>query len=397
MTAELAKIKSFLPQSVLAQLYGDMSDEGDIRGSITQHSESHHASESHLGTSALEASASVLASSSSMHPSSGGRTGNSHTHAAGLNTSMRLTTRKVTMLCLNVLGFHKHAHRRSTEDLVRQHARIVKAVSEACSEYRGVMDGFQGDRFTISFNAVTHAASHAVLAAEAALAISEVVSAKLHLHMSSGIASGAAMVGNMGSATTKRFTVVSPVVSSAVLLERLSKRYGSSSSPLTLVAGSALQDIELMFEMLTMDAVLLPTIGGGVRRATVCAVMAPREAAADEWMYEVQEGDKNSQYGGVNEAFRMFMEGMVCEAGKSVASQLQATSSRPSEASNQVSRVLRFLEGLVARANSPRAEGGGGGGEGAMEYGRNYVNTLHDYYSKCALPTGDDTHVEDLH
>ena len=229
MTAELAKIKSFLPQSVLAQLYGSISDEGDLLPSPSGLRSPSTTSALRHNESQSTRSGSARLGNSTMQTSTNQNSSNpSTTHivtANGLNTSVKLTSRKVTMLCLNVLGFHRHIQRRSNDDLVRQHAMIVKCVSDACSDHRGVMDGFQGDRFMVSFNAVTSAGNHAVFAAHTARAVSEAVISKSQLKISSGLASGAALVGNMGSSATKRFTVLSHVVTSAVLLERLSKKY----------------------------------------------------------------------------------------------------------------------------------------------------------------------------
>ena len=95
-----------------------------------------------------------------------------------------------------------------------------------------------------------------------------------------------------------------------------------------------------MFEALTVDAVMLPSAGGVTKRSRVCCVMGVREAAADEWMYEMQEGHKNSAYGAVNEAFGMYLDGLVCEAEASVRAQLEAGDG----SSVAVRGVLRFLE-----------------------------------------------------
>lgn len=154
--AELSKIKSFLPQSVLEQLYGGTTDdEGDAdhRSQSVSHVTDNRTKRSDAPTQEIFATP----------------TNSSNGGAPALNTAVRLMNRKVTILSLNVCGFQKLAGARA-DDLLLRHGKIVKAVSDVCTDYRGVMDGFQGDRFLISFNAVTHAGSHTTLAAHAAAA-----------------------------------------------------------------------------------------------------------------------------------------------------------------------------------------------------------------------------------
>ena len=379
MTAELAKIKSFLPQSVLEQLYGGMSDdeEGDLESIAGTHITSTDVAHQSRRASGKASTGHLrTADGSVVTGSSGGLC------APALNTTVRLSNRKVTMLSLNVLQFHRYMTECNTDHLVQQHGHIVKAVADACAEFRGVMDGFQGDRFTISFNAVTHAGNHAVLAAHAARAVCEAVWNRTSLTVSSGLASGFAMVGNMGSATTKRFTVLSPVVSSAVLLERLSKRY-CSEEPVTLTAGGALQDLDAMFELLTLDAIMMPVAKGRAKRTRLCAIMGVKEASADEWMYEMQEGTKNSKYGAANEAFRLFLEGMVTDAGATAKAHLEANDAGETAAEGRllVRSVLLHINDLVEQATKQ-----GSTEEDATRFGLSYFNPIADYYMQCAMP-----------
>ena len=355
--------KSFLPQSVLAQLNRQSDDaDGVLSSAHNDLSETNSAAQDQRSRRSHTSSIPTGDSSALTSPT--------------LNTAVRLSNRKVTILCMNVLGYHRRVLHWSENETVRQHGQIVKMVSDVCGEHRGVMDGFQGDRFTVSFNAVTTVSNHSTMGVRTALAAGEGLRERMSLAVSSGVASGAALVGNIGSATTKRFAVLSSVVSSAVLLERLSKRYGEGAMP--LVGGSALEEVQMMFEALTVDAVMLPS-GGVVKRSRVCTVMGAREAAADEWMYEMQEGQKNSVYASVNEAFGMYLGGLVCEAEVSVRSQLVAADG----SSVAVRGVLRYLDELVRQANCA------GDAVAVSEYGQTYTNPLSDFYSRCALPYED--------
>ena len=297
-----------------------------------------------------------------------------------LNTSVKISSRKVTILSLNVLGFHPRALEKNHDQLVRQHDSLVKAIQEACAEYRGVMDGFQGDRFIISFNAVTSVANHSVLSAHCAIAAQDLVWARTSQQLTSGQATGLALVGNLGSATTKRFTVLSSVVTTAVLLERLCKKY-CAQDPMTLTAGagSLLEDMESIFELLTLDTVLLPAAKGKPKASRVCGVMNVKEACGDEWMYEMEEGAKNAKFSAVNAAFDLFMRGMVTDAEASVMQQLanmngQSTSTVVDRV--MVRSVLERLCSLIRQAK---------GTESAAAFATGYSNTLSDFFLRCSL------------
>ena len=370
MTAELAQIKSFLPQSVLEQLYGGTAqDEGDA--------EYHSRSMSCSSDTPTIKSTTIAKQSTNSTPTAS-------SNGASLNTAVKMLTRKVTMLSLNVMGFQKLVGTQSTDELLAKHGRIVSAVSDACVDFRGVMDGFQGDRFLISFNAVTRAGNHAALAAYSAAAVSSGVWSEMSLLMTSGIASGPALVGNMGSAATKRFTVLSPMVNYAVLLERLGKKYSSFAGPVTMSGGAAMLDLDANFDLLTLDAIAIPTIKGdnATRRILVCAVMAAKEAAADEWMYEMAEGSKGSPYTACNEAFDLYLRGMIASATAIVdAQQLQICSrAHPSRADHPlVSKIFQHIQDLVRRAQEGDAD--------PSNFAINYASSIPDYFIKCLLPT----------
>jgi adenylate cyclase len=102
------------------------------------------------------------------------------------------------------------------------------------SQRRGTIDKFIGDAIMAFWNAPDDVADHAVLACEAALAcqrkLDEMrqhdralggVSARI------GIASGHALVGNIGSSSRMNYTVMGDTVNLAARLESLGKAYGT--------------------------------------------------------------------------------------------------------------------------------------------------------------------------
>ena len=113
--------------------------------------------------------------------------------------------------------------------------------------------------------------------------------------------------------------------------------------------------------------------------------MAAREASADEWMYDLHDNNKKSEFSLLNDAFNHFLEGMVCEADEQLVTHLQLDA-----LGVEGSVVAEHLANLLKEAKAK------GGSEGA-EYGRQYANRFSDYYVRCALPLGADVSVDSLH
>ena len=88
--------------------------------------------------------------------------------------------------------------------------------------------------------------------------------------VTSGVATGRCLVGNLGSATARRFTCVGLAVTHAAALERLCRRYPNTPCLLT---GAAAAECETAIGTLCMDSVPLPAAppARGSRHVTIVA------------------------------------------------------------------------------------------------------------------------------
>eukprot|EP00742_Colponemidia_sp_Colp-10_P013728 GILJ01015529.1.p1 GENE.GILJ01015529.1~~GILJ01015529.1.p1 ORF type:complete len:901 (-),score=113.38 GILJ01015529.1:1047-3749(-) len=265
------------------------------------------------------------------------------TIAPTLNTNASIHSRRVTMLAANVSQFHSHLATcpDASVSIMGVVSEVVHAMEKAAIENKGVMDGFLGDRFMISFNAVTPVGNHASNAASCALAAARnLAQIRIHanqnvaihrghqprvLRLTSGIASGYVLVGNMGSNGVKRFTILGHAVSTATVLERLCKRYAPDTVALT--SSDSLPDIENFFEYLLVDAVELPLPSSDFRptvllgntslehayrlqnRRYIASIRGHRSdgGGGSEWMYAITEGAKLSKFANLNRAFLAYV------------------------------------------------------------------------------------------
>ncbi|CUG91007.1 guanylate cyclase, putative [Bodo saltans] len=391
LMGELAKVKSYLPQSVLAALYGDDDDEEDgeadenLRGDESssmskgreetasnmmagkqqpqlkrEQSNSSLARAPNGSVAGLQRGGSTrsmaLGKRRSLQSTVGGG-GSSTAAPAALNTSLKLTQRKVTILAINVVRFHHLLLSTSSpspaDEVLKIHGAIVDLICRLAREHKGVVDSFNGDRFLITFNAVTNVGNHACAAANCALAISKAIhdansgehktaapGTSMHLlrqvsGVTCGIASSVALVGNTGTASMKRFCVIGPCVGHALVMERMCKMYNSNRSSTNgrgghngdsamtsdekkrwaspssghivagpprvsvMICGQAIHDVESFFEMIHVNMLslpIVPTSAGSssslitTRRTQIAILAGPKVVSCDEWMYQLEEG-----------------------------------------------------------------------------------------------------------
>eukprot|EP00744_Colponema_vietnamica_P004832 GILI01007160.1.p1 GENE.GILI01007160.1~~GILI01007160.1.p1 ORF type:complete len:657 (+),score=162.35 GILI01007160.1:218-1972(+) len=370
MSEELAKVKSFLPQSVLAQLYGaPSSEEEDDEDNVQEQMASRSRS---LAKGALEAEASEQ-SMATMQASVQGRrteqnrTDKSSAQKAALNTGVSLSNRKVSMLAINIASYHSHVIGADPTAVVSASAEVVAAVVRAVNEHKGVLDGFQGDKFMASFNAVTSVGNHASAAAGAALKASREISSitvssrpdARPLSMTGGIASGPAMVGNMGTQAVKRFTVLGHVVTTAGILERLCKRYPGAT---TLLSGNAVNETGNFFELLCCDVVTLPAPKASVK-TRISYLADTKNVGTDEWMYALDNAVKDHRFKNANGAFDAFVAGdrVLCN---SLLNQCLGQEDLSDVSLMATINLLSKLQDLQVDGTS-------------------YVNTLADFYTQC--------------
>ena len=239
--------------------------------------------------------------------------------APALNTKASVSARKISVLAVNVVGYHSMVMGKEATAVMRLGADLVSIVSKAVNGHKGVVDSFQGDKFMVSFNAVTTVGSHAVAAVEAAHAVNfsmqeySNATGRTPLRMTSGIATGPAMVGNMGTYGMMRFTVLGPLVTTASLLERLCKHYEECS---VMAGGLALSEIENQFETMTMDIVRLPATNRPASATRIASVRSRAVNADDEWMYQLEANTRDSKFSSVNAAFLCIAKGNMVEEAR---------------------------------------------------------------------------------
>lgn len=385
LQAELKRVKSFVPRSVLQRLEDgdDGEDEGALKGegSTSQADSSKRGSmpstapggdarrPSKAGMLVAADGRSVASRSSQARSTRGGRV------LHGLNVASGLATRQVTLMMVNLCGFHEIAALRGPpgcEAAIGEYLSVIE--SSACSSvFRGVLDSFSGDHVVISFNASNSVASHlsrcagAICALEAAIAKRNAKDGgaaaggrkDAPMRVRIAAATGKSFVGNIGSEAIKRFTVVGGVVNQCCVLLQLCKMWNVNN----LVSASAMEVMEYEYVTQPVGVARLPPAAISAANDTrptslavpyvpVGTVVAPKNVGDDEWMYQLSAGG-NSEDDGKNLRAAFTLLATARNAGTSQADTLAKAQSFLDQVKNaSTPGAVRLREELAKPSGS---------------------------------------------
>ena len=277
MVANLKEFQQFLPQSIKIDLIESSSDDATLLCEFT------------AGSQNESRKSSTITSQSS---NSNGRLSLSHSMRKSSRFAMELCKKMVTILAVNLRNSHDSVRDQMELPVTHVMTTYVETVVTLGREHKGVIDVFSGDRFTVSFNALTVLKSHHNRSGTLALALHS------KLDVTQGIASGEAQCGNTGCASLKRFNVLGPVVNNAFLLERGARLW---AVPSRMVGDEAISNA---CSFLFIAKALWQVRESPKGRAHMANALTRREGGGGEdeveWMYEM-ERSHTTGYGKYNE------------------------------------------------------------------------------------------------
>lgn len=141
--------------------------------------------------------------------------------------------REVCVMFLDIRGFTAFAEKRTPEEVVGYLNSLFEFMIESVNQHHGFVNKFLGDGFMAVFGAPIADEDHCRHAVQAALAILATVRERQDAgdipptRIGIGLHAGRAVVGNVGSARRKEYTVIGDVVNVASRVEALNKELGS--------------------------------------------------------------------------------------------------------------------------------------------------------------------------
>jgi adenylate cyclase len=141
--------------------------------------------------------------------------------------------RDVCVMFLDIRDFTAFAEKRSPEEVVGYLNTIFDAGVDAVAKHHGIVNKFLGDGFMAVFGAPIAEGNACASAVEAGLEVLERVDALVAggrippTRVGLGLHAGPAVVGSIGSARRREYTVIGDVVNVASRVEALNKQLGS--------------------------------------------------------------------------------------------------------------------------------------------------------------------------
>jgi adenylate cyclase len=137
--------------------------------------------------------------------------------------------REVTTLFADLAGFTPMAEKMRPPELVALLNQHFLRLGAAVEEHGGFVLQYLGDGMLAVFGAPAPLDDHPTAAVDAAVAcLASVESAEPRLRLRVGLATGVALVGNIGSPHRFNYAVVGDVVNLSARLEGMNKQYGTS-------------------------------------------------------------------------------------------------------------------------------------------------------------------------
>ena len=195
--------------------------------------------------------------------------------------SLYLVTKMVGLLYVNAVGWWKPDA--TPEQTLTACTEMAAFVLGFANKRTGVLDTFSGDRFLIGWNTARTACEPAMGAANAAIDI--IAARSSRYEFSCSVTSGAAKVGNVGTAQVRRFAVLSPLVPWLTVMEAFCKagRYRCVTDEITSNRLSRNTQFRVIDAITPMHKQAVP----------ILQLLERSNEHAQEWMYELNKLEEN--------------------------------------------------------------------------------------------------------
>ena len=280
----LVYYKAFMPQSVLVDTTDDGSESSQIDATSYSRPRSGGSSSHRDRHNSSRLSASARSSGTTYKE-----------QAAYAVLSMGLRRRRVALMLVNLRAFDGL----NDETAMRRYARYLEVLLMQARHCRGVVDCVSGDKATVSFNAATRAPQCEKNAIDASISLLPNLLSDTPGNVAA--ISGTVRCGNMGTSIMKNFVVVGALVKTLWRLERW----------------GALWDVPFVIdETMRPSAGLVAHTRKVLRvgdKATIWTLYEVTEMrtnlATDEWMYQLDEMERNDPHAAENTVFDAVYQG----------------------------------------------------------------------------------------
>jgi adenylate cyclase len=236
-------------------------------------------------------------------------------------------TRNLTVMFADVAGFTSLSEGRPPQQVVELMNECFTELTGVIQAHRGTVDKFMGDAVMAFWNAPVEQPDHAARACAAARDLLEAV-ARLNtswasrglpaISMRVGLATGPAVVGNVGSRTKVNYTVMGDTVNLASRLEGAAKVYHT----LSLVAGTTVDAAQGSVAFRELDWLV---VKGRTEPVPVFEVLPRAPSTAQATAHRCfDEGLRAYRAGGFDKAIEHFEAALAADPGDGPSTEMLA-------------------------------------------------------------------------
>eukprot|EP01061_Rhynchopus_euleeides_P047108 TRINITY_DN9278_c0_g2_i3.p1 TRINITY_DN9278_c0_g2~~TRINITY_DN9278_c0_g2_i3.p1 ORF type:complete len:553 (+),score=156.54 TRINITY_DN9278_c0_g2_i3:26-1660(+) len=201
----------------------------------------------------------------------------------GKNLDLRLQSKPVGLLVADVSGWFEDSY--DTAAALSRHTDFTNTILGAMNANSGTLDSFNGDRFLLGWNTAKAKCDYVRRAMDTAF---DLISTLKEYKPTCAVTSGKAFVGNIGTLSVRRFSVLSPLIPWVGVLQSFCawRNYGC----VTDLACTGRLSPSFIFRI--VDGILYAKTVKPVVR-----VVERVRLSTSEWMYEMEEAERGNKDG----------------------------------------------------------------------------------------------------
>eukprot|EP01007_Sphenomonas_quadrangularis_P002822 NODE_481_length_1435_cov_337.554113_g361_i0.p2 GENE.NODE_481_length_1435_cov_337.554113_g361_i0~~NODE_481_length_1435_cov_337.554113_g361_i0.p2 ORF type:complete len:359 (+),score=152.49 NODE_481_length_1435_cov_337.554113_g361_i0:29-1105(+) len=297
--ATITELRAFLPQSLLTQKDDAPVEEApQVEGKHHRHQSVDRRSNAHSSRSG------------GSHSSLSSRHKKKDRNAAGLDTSLSLSSRSVSVLVLNVRNWGKFVTEYSNraDMIITVIGEITNAAQDAAQATRGVVQTMSGGSIAIVWNAVVNTAQHRSNACKASQLLLAQLRKSLEpwrLSVSVGLGSSKVMCGMVGSARMRHFDMLGAAFANATALANLGVIWDTDILCDPYVA----EESRLVIFRIIGRVTLTNPDQTPATKVMLAEITGTQTISEDEWMYQLDAAEKTDPHALCNKAWSAFLAG----------------------------------------------------------------------------------------
>jgi class 3 adenylate cyclase len=252
------------------------------------------------------------------------RSGKLSTTSGGMSRQVKTKTglqwKNATLMLIDLTNFHSLTldERFAPDEVLTFHKKFVDLIINGVKEKANAdFHYFRADKMLFSWNAVSLRFNGQLLACEAALEVIKIVQQSLHpfwekrnlpkLDIKVAITTGPLLCGNIGGKSIRQFDIFGAPLYRLFKIIKLNKELKTR----VLLDEEVYELVKYRFVAYPIERISFTALNQSMN---IFELKKMKQIHDDEWLYELEQGDKEDGANEYNEAFNLFIKGELDKA-----------------------------------------------------------------------------------